>query len=89
MKQIFDCVDAVNMDEYVGCKVEREEGVFKFTQPVITYILKKIRLAKYEPGYPWRIWHNLDESRSKTFVGEKETNYLIKDALNLLHIMRC
>ena len=41
MKQIFDCVDAVNMDEYVGCKVEREEGVFKFTQPVITYILKK------------------------------------------------
>ena len=36
MKQ-FDCDEVGNMDEYVGCKVDRnfEDGTIKFTQPVM------------------------------------------------------
>ena len=40
MKQLFDCDDVGNMDKYVGCKVEREERVFHFTQLVIIQSLK-------------------------------------------------
>ena len=40
MKQLFDCDDVGDMDKYVGCKVEREERVFHFTQLVIIQSLK-------------------------------------------------
>ena len=35
MKQLFDFDDVGNMDECVGCKADRKEGVFKVTQPVM------------------------------------------------------
>ena len=35
MMEMFDCEDVGNLDEYVGCKVRREEGCFTFTQPVM------------------------------------------------------
>ena len=35
MKGLFDCDDVGNMDEYVGCKIERGHGYLKFTQPVL------------------------------------------------------
>ena len=35
MRQLSECDDVGNMDEYVRCKVERKEESFKLTQPVV------------------------------------------------------
>lgn len=34
MMKLFDCDDVGDMDEYVGCKINREDA-FTFTQPVM------------------------------------------------------
>ena len=31
----FDCKDCGDIEEYVGCKVERTKNLLKFTQPVL------------------------------------------------------
>ena len=38
--QFFDCDYVGNMDEYVGCKIWREEGSFTCTQPVMLQSFK-------------------------------------------------
>ena len=35
MKELFECDDVGEMDEYVGCKIEKGEGKIRFTQPVM------------------------------------------------------
>jgi hypothetical protein len=35
MKELFDCDDVGDMNEYVRCKIEKGNGTFKFTQPVM------------------------------------------------------
>eukprot|EP00979_Chaetoceros_neogracilis_P018749 scaffold11121_cov544-Chaetoceros_neogracile.AAC.1 len=39
MKKLFECEDVGDFDEYVGCKISRDEG-FKFTQPVMLQSFK-------------------------------------------------
>ncbi len=31
----FDCEDCGDIEEYVGCKIERTKNLLKFTQPVL------------------------------------------------------
>ena len=40
MNQLFECDDIGDMEEYVGCKIDKEEGSIKFTQPVMLQSFK-------------------------------------------------
>jgi hypothetical protein len=35
MKSRFECDDLGELNEYVGCKIDRNEDYVKFTQPVL------------------------------------------------------
>jgi hypothetical protein len=35
MKSRFECDDMGELNEYVGCKIDRDEDSVKFTQPVL------------------------------------------------------
>jgi hypothetical protein len=35
MKSRFECDDLGELNEYVGCKIDRDEDYIKFTQPVL------------------------------------------------------
>jgi hypothetical protein len=35
MKSRFDCDDLGELNEYMGCKIDRNEDSLKFTQPVL------------------------------------------------------
>ena len=88
-KTNFECNDVGNMYEYVRCKVEREERLFKFTQYVMIqsfedefYILNMTSVTPGESGKP------LIKSDPRYCVEEKETNYFRKGVGNLLQMMK-
>ncbi len=37
LTEMFDCKDCGDIEEYVGCKIERTKYLLKFTQPVLMH----------------------------------------------------
>ena len=40
MNQLFECDNIDDMEEYVGCKIDKDEGSIKFTQPIMLQSFK-------------------------------------------------
>ena len=87
--QLFDCEDVESMDEYVGCKIGREEGSFMFTQPVMLQSFKDefdlTTRAPHTPGEPGKTLSKANEGES---VSPEETKYYCKGTGKLINMMR-
>ena len=67
--QLFDCDDVGNMDEYVGCKIWREEGIFTFTQPVMLQSFKdEFDLPTRAPNTPGEPGNSLNKAKESESV---------------------
>ena len=89
MMQLFDCAYVGNMDEYVGCKIGREEGSFTFMQPVMMQSFKdEFDLPTWAPNTPGEPRKNLSKAKESESVSPEETTYYCKGNGKLLHMMR-
>lgn len=88
----FDCDEIGNMDEYVGCKVDRDfaEGSIKFTQPVMLQSFKDefdIPLTR-PPNTPGVPGDHLTKGDEGTLMDEKMQTTYRSGVGKLLHMMR-
>ena len=89
MKQLFDCDDVGDMNEYVGCKIDKENGAFKFTQPVMVQSFEdEFELPNLNPATPGEPGVTLAKAETAELVGKDETKYYRKGIGKLLHMMR-
>ena len=74
MIQLFDFDDAGNMDEYIGCKIGREEGIFTFSEPVMLQSFKdEFELPTRVPNTPGEPVNTLSKSKQGESVSPEET----------------
>jgi len=90
MKQLFECDDIGDMEEYVGCKIDKEEGSIKFTQPVMLQSFKDdFDLENQrETSTPAEPGNTLPKVPEDAKVDEKEQTYFRSGVGKLLHMMR-
>ena len=89
MMQLFDCDDVGNMDEYVGCKIGREEGSFRFTQPMMMQSFKgEFDLPTRDPNTPLEPGNILIKAKEGESVPPEEITYYHKGTGKLLHMKR-
>ena len=89
MKTMFDCDDIGDMDEYVGCKIEKRDGSFKFTQPVMVQSFEdEFELPNNNPVTPGEPGDTLCKATDAESLGKEETTYYRKGVGKLLHMMR-
>ena len=89
MMQLFDCDNVGNMDEYVGCKIGREEGSVTFTHPVMLQSFKdEFDLPTWAPNIPGEPGKTFSKSKEGGSVSPEETTYYRKVTGKLLHMMK-
>jgi len=89
MKELFDCDDVGDMNEYVGCKIEKGNGTFKFTQPVMVQSFEdEFDLPNNNPVTPGEPGDTLRKADDAESLGKEETTYYRKGIGKLLHMMR-
>jgi hypothetical protein len=90
MKSIFECDDLGELNEYVGCKIDRNEDSVKFTQPVMIqsyedeFELNKTRQVS-TPSEQGNVLMKCDKG---TELGGKEQTKYRSRVGKLLHMMR-
>ena len=85
---MFDCDDVVNMDEYVWCNINGEDG-FNFTQPVMLQrIRNEFSVPKQVPTTPEIPVKTPIQATEEDVDPPKETTYLCKGVGKLIHMMR-
>lgn len=90
MNELFECDDIGDINEYVGCKIDSEDGFVRFTQPVMLqsfedeFDLSKVRETQ-TPAEPGTTLPKVDDDAP--FV-EKEQTYFRSGVGKLLHMMR-
>jgi len=90
MNQLFECDDIGDMEEYVGCKINKSEGSIKFTQPVMLQSFKddfdlenqREAITPAEPG------STLPKVPEDAKLDEMEQTYFGSGVGKLLHMMR-
>jgi len=89
MNQLFECDDIGDMEEF-GCKIDKEEGSIKFTQPVMLQSFKdEFDLENQrETSTPAEPVSTLPKVPEDAKVDEKEQTYFRSGVSKLLHIMR-
>jgi hypothetical protein len=88
MKKLFECEDVGDFDEYVGCKISRDEG-FKFTQPVMLQSFKdEFDLPEREQKVPALAGVTLTKATDENELSPAETTYFRKGVGKLLHMTR-
>lgn len=91
LNELFECDDIGDMNEYVGCKVDRSDGSFKLTQPVMIqsfgdeFEIGDVR-ATETPGAPGTILMPVDDDSAA--VDEKWQTKFRSGLGKLLHMMR-
>ena len=91
LKRRFDCDETGNMDEYVGCKIERNwnERYLRFTQPVmIQSFSDEFNIEKNKaktPAEPGQVLLKCDE---KNKMSDKDQTTYRSGVGKLLHMMR-
>ena len=69
MMQLFDFDDVGNIDDYVGYKIGREEGIFTFMQPVMMQSFKdEFDLPTWAPNTPGEPRKNLSKAKESESV---------------------
>ena len=67
------------MDEYVGCKIEKGSGTFKFTQPVMVQSSEdEFDLPSNNPVTPGEPGETLRKANDAESLGKEETTYYRK-----------
>jgi hypothetical protein len=90
LKSRFECDDLGELNEYMGCKIDRDEDYVKFTQPVLIqssedeFELNKTRQV-FTPAEQGNILMTYDQG---TELGGKEQTKYRNGGGNLLHRMR-
>jgi hypothetical protein len=92
MKSIFECDDLGELNEYVGCKIDRGEYFVKFTQPVLIqsyededeFDLNKTR-SVFTPAEQGKVLMTCDQGME--LVGKEQANYCSRVG-KLLHMMK-
>jgi len=89
MKQRFDCDDLGELDEYLGCKIERGEDYFRITQPVLlqSFIDEFGVSSASRTRLPAAAGTVLMKSEDSELVGEALTKYRSGTG-KMLHMMR-
>jgi len=88
MKNLFECEDVGDFDEYVGCKISREDG-FTFTQPVMLQSFKdEFDLPEREQRVPALAGMPLTKATDDNELCPAETTYFRKGVGKLLHMTR-
>jgi hypothetical protein len=78
MTSIFECDNLGDLNEYVGCKIDRDEDYVKFTQPVLVQIydnefyLKKTRHV-FTPAEQGKLLMKCDQGTE--LGGKEQTKY--------------
>ena len=90
---LFKCEDEGTMEEYVGCKIERnaEEGWARFSQPVMIQSFKdefdfSKEKSSVTPGEPGKVL--VKNEQEEATVGKEGHSYFRKAIGKLLHMMR-
>jgi hypothetical protein len=90
MKSRFECDDLGELNEYVGCKIDRDEDSVKFTQPVLIqsyedeFELNKTRQV-FTPEEQGKVLMKCDQG---TKLGGKEQKKYRSGVGKLLHMMQ-
>ena len=90
MNQLFECDDIGEIDEYVGCKIDKSESGTRFTQPVMLqsfedeFNLENVR-ETVTPADPGSTLPKVDED---TDVDARLQTYYRSGVGKLLHMMR-
>ena len=90
MNQLFECNDIGDIDEYVGCKIDKSESGIRFTQPVMLqsfedeFNLENVR-ETVTPADPGSTLPKVDDD---TDVDPKLQTYFRSGVGKLLHMMR-
>lgn len=88
MKKLFECEDIGDLNEYVGCKISRNDG-FTFTQPVMLQSFKdEFDLPDRDQKVPALAGVTLTKATDENELSPKETTYFRKGVGKLLHMMR-
>ena len=85
----IECDDFGEFNEYVGCKIERNEGTMKFTQPVLLQSFKdEFNLPKYKFDTPAEAGQVIGGVKEGEGVSEEEQSKFRSGVGKLLHMMR-
>lgn len=86
----FDCEDCGDLDEYVGCKIDRiDDGAIKFTQPVILQSFDdEFDLPNESYNTPARAGTVLTKGEPEDALGGQEQTKYRSGVGKMLHVMQ-
>ena len=89
MKSLFDCDDAGDMKEYVGCNIYYENWSFKFTKKVMVKIFKdEFDMPIHGTITPGEPVTTLVKAEENGNIAQKRTTYFIFGVGKHFHVMR-
>lgn len=91
LKQLFECDDILEFNEYVGCKIDhdKEKGTLKFTQPVlIQSYVDEFNLPNYNYNTPGAAGEVLSKPEEGMELDKKTQQTFQSGVGKLLHMMR-